>query len=71
MIHGFIDGYWQFITGLQTSSNNKAHTVLDLFLGAAQIYDVPSRLRGDHGVENLLIAAWMDLHRGERHGSYI
>jgi hypothetical protein len=46
-------------------------TVLDLFLAAAEVYGVPSRLKGDHGVENILVAAWMDLHCGVRRGSYI
>ena len=71
MIHGFIDGYSRLITALKASPNNFAQTVLDLFLEAATKYGVPSRLRGDHGVENLLVAAWMEQHCGERRGSYI
>jgi hypothetical protein len=59
VIHGFIDGYSRLITGLRASDNNLASTVLDLFLNAVAVYGVPSRLRGDHGVENLLVAAWM------------
>ena len=71
VIHGFIDGYSRLITGLQANDNNTGQTVLDLFLRAAAIYGVPLRLRGDHGVENILVAAWMEMHRGERRGSYI
>lgn len=71
MIHGFIDGYSRLITGLRASDNNLGKTVLNLFLNASQLYGVPSRVRGDHGVENILLAAWMELHRGERRGSYI
>ncbi len=71
IIHGFIDGYSRLITGLQASSNNTGHTVLTLFLSACAIYGVPSRLRGDHGTENVLVAAWMEERRGERRGSYI
>ena len=71
IIHGFIDGYSRLITGLQASSNNTAHTVLTLFLSATAVYGVPSRIRGDHGTENLLVAAWMEERRGERRGSYI
>ena len=67
IIHGFIDGYSCLITGLRASNNNLASTVLDLFLNAAAVYGAPSCLRGDHGVENLLVAAWMlenlGLHR--------
>ena len=71
MIHGFIDGYSQLITGLRASDNNLGDTVLDLFLTAAHTYGVPSRIRGDHGVENILLTAWMELYRGGQRGSYI
>lgn len=46
-------------------------TVLDLFLRAADVYGVPSRLRGDHGVENIQIATWIENFRGTLRGSYI
>jgi hypothetical protein len=71
VIHGFIDGYSRLITGLLASNNNRGQTVLDLFLAAIEIYGVPSRLRGDHGVENLLVAAWMERFQGEGRGSYL
>ena len=71
MIHGFIDGYSRLITGLRASDNNLGDTVLDLFLTAAHTYGVPSRIRGDHGVENILLAAWMELYQGGQRGSYI
>ncbi|KAG8937434.1 hypothetical protein FRC00_005671 [Tulasnella sp. 408] len=71
VIHGFIDGYSRLITGLRASNNNRATTVLDLFLRAADVYRAPSRLRGDHGVENILVAAWMEAKKGARRGSYI
>jgi hypothetical protein len=35
------------------------------------VYGVPSKVRGDHGVENIKIAAWMEAFRGDRRGSYI
>jgi hypothetical protein len=71
VIHGFIDGYSRLITGLRASNNNLGDTVLHIFLAAAEVYGVPSRLRGDHGIENILLAAWMELNRGVRRGSYI
>lgn len=71
VIHGFIDGYSRLITALQASNNNRGETVLNLFQQAATVYGVPSRIRGDHGVENIQLAAWMEMHRGERRGSYI
>ena len=71
VIHGFIDGYSRLIVGLRASDNNSSQTVLDLFLEAARTYGVPSRMRGDHGTENLQVAAWMLENCGERRGSYI
>lgn len=71
VIHGFIDGYSRMITGLRASNNNSADTVLHLFLDASNAYGVPSRLRGDHGTENILVAAFMEERRGARRGSYI
>ena len=72
VIHGFVDGYSRLITGLRASNNNRGDTVLELFLDAARQYGIPRRVRGDHGVENLQVAAWMETHvggHGER--SYI
>jgi hypothetical protein len=71
VIHGFIDGYSRLITGLRASDNNMAATVLDVFLAAVRVYMVPLRLRGDHGVENLDVAIWMEGMRGQGRGSYI
>ncbi|KAK7060964.1 hypothetical protein VNI00_000699 [Paramarasmius palmivorus] len=71
IIHGFIDGYSRYITGMQASNNNTAMTVLLLFLAAILVHGIPSRLRGDHGVENILVAAFMEHLRGIGRGSYI
>ena len=71
VIHSFIDGYSWLITGLQASNNNTGQTVLDLFLRAAAVYGIPSRLQGDHGVENILVASWMEEYSGVQRGSYI
>lgn len=71
VIHGFIDGYSRLITALRAHNNNRAQTVLDLFLSAIAQFAVPSRVRGDHGLENLFVAAWMEQHMGFRRGSYI
>jgi len=71
VIHGFIDGYSRFITGIWASNNNTGQTVLNIFLRAAEIYGVPNRLRGDHGVENILVAAWIEEFCGTQRGSYI
>ena len=71
IIHGFTDGYLNFITGLWASNNNLGATVLQLFLDASHEYGIPSCMRGDHGVENILLAAWMEFYHGKRRGSYI
>jgi len=70
-IHGFIDGYSRLITCMRAANNNRAHTVLELFKDGVEKYGLPSRVRGDHGVENLQVAAFMELSRGEGRGSYI
>ncbi|KAF7315017.1 hypothetical protein MIND_00015900 [Mycena indigotica] len=69
--HAFIDGKSRFVTGLGVHNNNRAHTVLSLFLAAATQFGVPSRVRGDHGVENVKVAEAMEEIRGPGRGSYI
>jgi hypothetical protein len=40
------------MTGLRASTNNKASTVLEMFLEAILAYGIPSRMRGDRGGKN-------------------
>ncbi|TDL13372.1 hypothetical protein BD410DRAFT_685902, partial [Rickenella mellea] len=44
VFHAFIDGYSRFITGIRASNNNRAQTVLDLFLDIIEMHGVPSRV---------------------------
>lgn len=67
----FVDGHTRTVTAIRASSNNRAETVLSVFLEGKAEYGTPSRVRGDHGTENLRVAAWMIQHRGDRRGSYI
>lgn len=71
VMHCFIDGKSRLVTGIRASNNNRAATVLELFLEAMDEWGVPSRVRGDHGTENLLVAAWIEEARGVGRGSYI
>ena len=48
-----------------------AQIVLHLFKDAIAEHSLPSRVRGDHGTENVRVAAFMIEKRGEGRGSYI
>lgn len=72
VVHAFIDGYSRYVTGVRASNNNGAETVLDLFLNEVVSENgLPSRVRGDHGGENVLVAQYMEQARGSGRGSYI
>ncbi len=62
--HGAIDGYSRLVLYLKCTSNNRATTVYELFLIAVQNYDLPSRVRSDQGLENVLVARHMIERRG-------
>lgn len=70
-MHGFIDGYSRYITGLRPHNNNRAVTVMNLFRQIVHVHGLPSRVRGDHGVENVDVARFMVEARGHGRGSYI
>lgn len=59
VIHGAIDGYSRLIVFLCWSNNNRAETVLQLFLKAVSEFGLPSRLRIDKGGENVDVALYM------------
>ena len=58
---------------LQCSTNNRAATVLDIFLQAVSTHGLPSRVRGDMGVENVDKARYMFEHPlgGTDRGSFV
>lgn len=59
------------MVGLQANIDNRAQTVLNLFLAAIEVYGTPSRVRGDRGGENLDVATWMIQHRGPSRSSFL
>ncbi|KAF7341677.1 hypothetical protein MSAN_02066000 [Mycena sanguinolenta] len=71
VIHAFVDGKSRYVTGIRVSNNNRAETVLLLFESAVAQHGLPSRVRGDHGTENILVAVMMEQERGAGRGSYI
>ncbi|CAC5384765.1 unnamed protein product [Mytilus coruscus] len=71
VVHGGIDGFSRLIVFLTISTNNKSATVLQSFLTAVQKYGLPSRVRTDHGTENVDVATFMTLQRGPYRGSVL
>lgn len=71
VIHAFIDGKTRLVVGIRASNNNRAETVLELFHDCTSVHGIPSRVRGDHGTENVRVAEWMEENQGRGRGSYI
>ena len=69
--HGRIDGYSRLIVYFQCATNNKATTVYEQFLKAVQQCHLPSRVRSDQGMENILVARHMIEKRGSQRRSMI
>ncbi len=69
--HAGIDGYSRLIVYMSCSSNNRAATVYNAFIGAVAEFWIPSRLRCDQGSENIAVAAHMLEHRGADRRSVI
>ena len=59
VIHGAIDGFSRVVVFLCCCTNSKAETVLQLFRGAVRTFSFPTRMRCDHGTENIKVACFM------------
>ncbi len=60
-----------YIVYLQCATNNRADTMFDAFLRATQACGVSSRVRSDHGGENVDVCFFMISTRGAGRGSHI
>lgn len=59
------------ITGMRSSTNNRASTVLAMFIDAILEHGVPSRVRGDRGGENRDVSILMIILRGLDRASFM
>lgn len=64
IIVGGIDGFSRLITFLQCTNNNRADTLLQIFVEGSRKFGLPLRLRCDQGLENKRIAEYMVNRRG-------
>ena len=71
VIHGCIDGFSRMVIYLKCCTNNKADTVREYFEKGVEEFGLPSRVRGDHGVENVDVARFLVANRGTGRGSFI
>ncbi|KAK6995573.1 hypothetical protein R3P38DRAFT_3407633 [Favolaschia claudopus] len=71
VIHCIIDGYSRFVLGIRVHNNNRGASVLRLLLDVIALHGCPSRMRGDHGVENIEVAEYMERVKGSGRGSFI
>ncbi|XP_031172966.1 uncharacterized protein LOC116062437 [Sander lucioperca] len=71
VLFGAVDGYSRKVMCLSAATNNLASTAFSAFKKATERHGIPSRVRGDQGVENVDIARFMFSVRGTDRGSFM
>ncbi|XP_050958050.1 uncharacterized protein LOC127159193 [Labeo rohita] len=71
VLFGAVDGYSRKVMCLNAATNNRASTAFTAFKKATERHGIPSRVRGDQGVENVEIARYMFTVRGTDRGSFM
>lgn len=71
IFHGCVDGFSRLIIYLDCRKDNKAQTALELFKKSVQEFGLPSRVRGDMGMENYSVAQYMLQKKDIGRGSFI
>lgn len=69
--YGCVDGCSRVITYMRLNNNNTAFTALDSYQYGVTEYQMPDRIRGDGGRENVLICEDILRRRGMDRGSFI
>ena len=67
VVHMCVDGYSWLIVYTHCPDNNHAETVLDQFTEGVDRYELPSRVRSEHGMENFGVVQYK-LERRENFG---
>ncbi|CAM4549368.1 unnamed protein product [Leuciscus chuanchicus] len=71
VLFGAVDGYSRKVMCLNAATNNRASTAFTAFKKATERHGIPSRVRGDQGLENVEIARYMFTVRGTDRGSFM
>ena len=64
VVVGGLDGFSRYVTFLNCTDNNRAHTVLKCFVDGVNEHGLPLRARSDKGLENMKVAEYMTTMRG-------
>lgn len=70
VIHACIDGYSRRLIYIEVANNNKARTVLNMFIKGTRECGLPKRVRGDKGSENFAVKDYM-FEKSENPSPYI